>query len=106
MTAAAPMLHILMGLAPIPPAPADRRRILPLQTAREGERFSVTGFGDKVFELLRDTGPASEREIADYFGATLPLAKRTVATLERDGRAEPFQCVGGTGTVRKLWRST
>ena len=70
------IIALSLGLAPIPPLPpAVRERQNRIADDRHRctnvgrmTRQSATAYRAKLLQMLRDTGPATTSEVADYFG--------------------------------------
>lgn len=90
------IIALSLGLAPIPPLPpAVRERQIRIADDRHRctnvgrmTRQSATAYRAKLLQMLRDIGPATTSEVADYFNTTRKAVRAHLQRLCDDSQVQ------------------
>lgn len=99
------IIALSLGLAPVPALPPEtqrRRHTSEQRYVRTTGRIGP-GFKAEIVAMLRETGPATTNEIADFFGQAMEPVKIRVALLQDAGE---IRCCGRHSKSRaRVWEA-
>lgn len=100
------IITLSLGLATIPPLPPEayrRQHLADLPRVRSATGRIGPGFSAEIVALLRETGPATAFEVADFFGQDLDAVNLRLKRLQEAGE---IRCCGRRrSSTAKLWEA-
>jgi hypothetical protein len=100
------IIALSLGLVPVPPLPPEshrRQHLADLPRVRSASGRIGPGFNAEVVAMLRNTGPATAFEVADFFGQDLDAIKLRLTRLQEAGE---IRCCGRRrSSTAELWEA-
>lgn len=99
------IIALSLGMTPVPPLPPEaqrRRHLSEVKYVRSTGRIGP-GFKAEIVAMLRETGPATTNEIADFFGQAIEPVKIRVALLHEAG--EIRRCGRASKSRAIIWEA-